>query len=48
MPWLQLPTTISLQDILTRSAQLFFYMVAQVIAVHNSLMLFNGDVWIKW
>jgi len=29
---------------LDKSAQLFFYMVAQVIAVHNSLMLFNGDV----
>jgi len=28
MPWLQLTTTISLEEILTRSAQLFFYMVA--------------------
>ena len=32
MPWLQLPTTISLWEILTRSAQLFFYMVALVIS----------------
>jgi len=44
MPWLQLPTTINLQEILTRSGQFFFYMVAQVIAVNNSLMLSNGDV----
>jgi len=43
-PCLQLPTTISLQEILSRSAQFFFYMVVQVIVVHNCHMLFNGDV----
>jgi len=44
MPWLQLPTTISLCEIWTRSAQFFFYTVAQVVVVHNSLILSNGDV----
>jgi len=29
---------------LTKSAQFFFYMVAQVIAMHNSHMLCNGDI----
>jgi len=44
MPRLQLPTTISLGEILTRSAQFFFYMVVQDIVVHNSHMFSNGDV----
>jgi len=37
-------TTISLWEIWTKSAQLFFYMVAQVIIVHTSHILSNGDV----
>ena len=44
MPWLQLPTTISLREILTRNVQFFFTIVAQVVLVHNSHMLSSGDV----
>ena len=40
MPWLQLPATVRLWEILTR-AQFFFYVVAQVIILHNSHMLSN-------
>jgi len=38
MLWLQLPTTISIQQSLTRYAKLFFYMAAEDIVTHKSLM----------
>jgi len=41
MSWLQLPTTISLWSISTRSGQFFFCMVVQHIVVHNSHIAYS-------